>query len=193
VLASSGGVYRRGPEPLSEDAPLEPEGFYLRTKLATEVLAQAYAEEFAVCVLRPFFVYGPGQRGMLVPTLAERVLAGEEVTVEGRPGMRTNPTHVDDAARAFAAALSVDGGGVFNVGGPETLSLTDLVGLIGAEAGREPRLAHRDGDPGDLVADVTRMSEVLRAPPEVGPREGLAQVVAALRAGAPDVSRDIRG
>ena len=43
---------------------------------------------------------------MLVPSLIERVVNGEVVTVEGDPGLRINPIYVDDAVRVFEPALA---------------------------------------------------------------------------------------
>ena len=74
-------------------------------------------------MLRPFFVYGPGQERMLVANLMRRVLDGEEVTVVGDPGLRTTPVYVGDAVAAIGAALTTDSDGVFNIAGDEVVDL----------------------------------------------------------------------
>ena len=90
---------RASREPAARGLPARPAGFYPRSKLAAEVLAAGYGTT-RDAVLRPFFDLRPGQEGMLVATLAARVQAGEEVVVQGDPGLRLNPIHVDDAVRA---------------------------------------------------------------------------------------------
>lgn len=182
VLASTGGLYAPSLTPLREDDALAPNDQYSRSKAAAELLAASYAPCFAVAVLRPFFVFGPGQRGtMLVPRLAGRLARGEEIRVEGSPGLRLNPIHADDAARAFAAARIASGVDddksplVVNVAGEEELSLTQLVERLAAALGREPSIRHvGPGPDGDLVADVSRMRETLGVVPEIGLDEGLA-------------------
>src|SRR5881628_2780832 len=76
VFASSGGVYGSGDFQMSEEIQITARGdlgFYLTTKLCSEILAQNYSGFFSVVVLRFFFVYGPTQRQtMLVPRLIHR-------------------------------------------------------------------------------------------------------------------------
>ena len=180
IHASTGGVYRPGAEPLTEEAPLGPESFYGASKLAAERLVQGYAGPSQAVVLRPFFIYGPGQSGMLIASLIDRVVAGEDVEVSGNPGIRLSPIYVDDAASAFAAALEIDGDEVSNVAGLEAVTLTELVELIGEVAGLSPRLRNVDAVPaGDLVADTRRMRELLGVTPQVSLLEGIGRSVAA--------------
>jgi nucleoside-diphosphate-sugar epimerase len=183
IHASTGGVYRGGPEPLTEDAPLGPKGFYGASKAAAERLVEAYAGPLQTIVLRPFFLYGPWQSGMLIANLTERVLAGEVVEVRGKPGIRLSPTYVDDAASAFSAALEVEGNQICNVAGSEAVTLTELVGLIGQVSGLTPRLRSIEAPPGgDLVADTRMMRHVLGVAPQVSLREGIQRAVTAARA-----------
>ena len=172
VYASTGGVYARSEEPIREDGQLDPQGAYFVSKLDGERLLGG-AEDLLPIVLRPFFVYGPGQRKMLVAGLFDRVLAGDQVTVAGDPGLRSNPVFVGDAVSAIEAALTSESGGTYNLAGPEAASITELVELIAEVAGVEPRIAHAPGgSEGDLVADIARLGADLVAP-RTGLREGL--------------------
>jgi UDP-glucose 4-epimerase len=185
VHASTGAVYAPSQAPLSEEDPVAPRGFYARSRWAAEVLVQGYADLLAAVSLRPFFIYGPEQEGMLVPNLAARVLAGDEVTVQGDPGIAITPIHVDDAVRAVAAAVELDRSAVLNVAGSETVTMTELVTRLAEAAGRESRIRHADGGGHDLVADTTRMHELLGVTPQVPLRDGLAGVVSRLAGRAP--------
>lgn len=178
VFTSSGGIYTPSREPLAETDPVEASTFYFTSKYASELLIANYAAFFATVVLRPFFVYGPGQERMLVPSLIERVAGGDVVTVEGDPGLRINPIYVDDAIRVFEPALRSAGSGVFNVAGDEAVTMTGLVELIGDIVGRQPAVEHTPtASAGDLVADNTRMRETLGVLPQVSLREGLGRTV----------------
>ena len=180
VLASSGAVYRPGPVPLTEEEPLAPSGLYAATKAAAEWTVRGYAELMDTVILRFFFPYGPGQSGMLVPSLVQRVIAGEPVEVRGDPGLRLNPIYVDDAVRVFEPALRLAGGGTFNVAGAEVVSLTQLVELIGEVAGVAPAIGHSPEEQEDLVGDIRRMVETLGTEPMVSLREGIERVMAGL-------------
>jgi nucleoside-diphosphate-sugar epimerase len=185
VFASTGGVYGYNEQQVTERHPVEPLNFYLSSKYAAEVLIANYRELFHTVVLRPFFVYGPGQRGMLVATLARRVIDGAEISIDGDPGIGLNPTYVDDAVRAFAAAVTHTASGVFNVAGDESLNLRELVERLGAIAGTAPSIRHA-GTSGSsaLLGDNSLMREVLGVAPQTTLDEGLRRVVDELRTAA---------
>lgn len=183
VYASSGGIY--GPtarrsvaedELLAVDSPL---GFYLGSKLCAEVLFQNYRHFFDTAViLRPFFIYGPGQReDMLLPRLLRAVGERRPIQLQGRDGLRLNPVFVEDAARAFSAALHVKGSEVLNVAGPDIVSLRRLGEIIGGFAGTNPVFEQLPGEPSDYVGD-TRRATALIGPCAVGIVEGLRRTIA---------------
>ncbi|HEV7565363.1 MAG TPA: NAD(P)-dependent oxidoreductase [Microbacteriaceae bacterium] len=177
LFASTGGVYGYGYEKLSETDPVDPLNFYLSSKYAAELLIANYRRFFSTIVFRFFFVYGPGQAGMLVPTLVNRVLADETVSIDGNPGIRINPIYVGDAVRTFEPALALGQSGLFNIAGDEEVTLTDLVQIIGEITGRTPRIEHNDVTAdGDLVGDNRQMKDALGIRPEMLLREGLARI-----------------
>lgn len=189
VFVSTGGVYDSS-ELAREDDALAPRrdggalSHYVNSKLAAEALVASYAAELAVTVLRPFWIYGPGQSEKLIAQLARRAVAGEAITVKGNPGMRLNPIYVDDAARAVASALLADRHGCFNVAGGEAVTMRELAELVNAAAGGGEIESVKE-DVRDLVADTSRMRDLLGAPPETTLEEGVAALVDWLRAGAP--------
>jgi UDP-glucose 4-epimerase len=181
LFTSTGGVYGFSYERFAEHDPVSPLNFYLASKYSAELLIGNYGSLFHTVVLRPFFVYGPGQKGMLVSNLVERVVSDEPITIDGDPGLRINPIYVDDAIRVFEPALSLDTSGLFNVAGDEVVTLTELVGLIGAVTGRAPRISYRQSAAaGDLVGDNEAMRQVLGVLPFVHLRDGLREVVGRL-------------
>jgi UDP-glucose 4-epimerase len=180
VFTSTGGVYGYSYERFVESDPVSPLNFYFSSKYSAELLLANYQHHFNTVVLRPFFVYGEGQERMLLPTLIDRVLTGERVTIQGRPGLRINPIHVDDAVRVFEPALAHEGAGLFNIAGDETITITDLVHLIAELAGRPADIDYSDSDAaGDLLGDNSQMRAVLGVVPRVTLRNGIARTIAA--------------
>jgi nucleoside-diphosphate-sugar epimerase len=178
VFTSSGGVYGYSYEHFAETDPVSPLNFYFSSKYSAELLIANYQRFFNSVVLRLFFVYGPGQDRMLVPTLIDRVTKDEVVTVDGNPGLRINPIFVDDAVRVFEPALHFSGAGLFNVAGDEAVTVTDFVELIGEVVGRKPQIEHTESrSGGDLLGDNTLMRETLGIVPEVSLRDGLTRIV----------------
>jgi UDP-glucose 4-epimerase len=181
ALASTGGVYGYSAEPVTESDQPRPTTFYFRSKLAAEALVEGYAEHFRPLTLRFFFIYGPGQKRMLIPVLAAKVAAREDIVIEGDPGLRINPIYVEDAARVFEPALASGATGTFNVAGDEQVTISELVALMGETAGERPRVRHEAArTDGDLVADCSRMREELGVRPQVSLAAGLRSVVAGL-------------
>lgn len=178
VYASTGGVYGASYERLVETAQVDPLNFYLASKYAAETLMSAYRGLLHTIVFRFFFVYGPGQQGMLVPSLLGRVVRDEEIAVLGRPGLRINPIHVADAIRVFGPALALERSDLFNVAGDKAVRIEELVAAMGRAAGRTPRVRHEEGRPeGDLVGDNERMKAVLGVTPAVTLEQGLASML----------------
>jgi UDP-glucose 4-epimerase len=177
VYASSGGVYGSGEFRMSEEIEIPARGdlgFYLTTKLCSEILTQNFASFFSVAILRYFFVYGRLQREtMLIPRLIQRVRSGQPILLQGEEGIRTNPTHVTDAVAATKRALELAGSHTINVGGPEVLSMREIGTLIGRAVGRDPVFSvDHDAVAKHLSGDITRMREVL-VPPTVRFADGL--------------------
>lgn len=167
IMASSGGIYGPNAQPyVSEDQLLavdSPLGFYLGTKLSAEVLFQNYRKLFETgSILRPFFIYGPGQGAdMLISRLIASVRDSCPVQLQGPDGLKMNPVFVADAAAAFEAALGLQGFHVFNVAGPEVVSLRTLCERIGGQTGVAPCFEQVEGEASDYVASTTAADRML--------------------------------
>ncbi|WP_158609134.1 NAD(P)-dependent oxidoreductase [Pusillimonas sp. NJUB218] len=180
VYASSGGIYSGGVQTFYETSPVtQPDtlGYYLGSKVSCEALASSYARFLKVMVLRFFFIYGRGQnRTMLIPRLIDNIRGGRSITIQGEMGLRLNPIHVSDAAATVLAALSSENSGIYNVAGPEILSLRELCNEIGALVGKSAIYDVMPGTPSDVVGDISMMSAHLHVP-SVAPRTGLRELI----------------
>jgi nucleoside-diphosphate-sugar epimerase len=166
IHVSSGGVYGSSHSPISEASPIRiddgPLSFYLASKVTAEMLLEAYRRHMDVTVLRPFFVYGPGQRAdMLMPRLVGRVRQGEAIIVQSPHGARINPIHVDDAVRLIEMAMGRSKTGIVNLAGPEIVTIEQIGRMIGQVLGVEPRFHIQDGPAGHMAADTSHMEAVL--------------------------------
>ncbi|MDA9961741.1 NAD(P)-dependent oxidoreductase [Opitutales bacterium] len=168
IYASSGGVYGSGKKAFDENSQITSSGnlgYYLGSKLASEILAQSYSSLMKVEVLRFFFMYGRRQnRSMLIPRLVERVKLRELVSLEGDNGIRINPIHVSDASKAVVAVLEIQSSLLINIAGSETLSIRDICLEIGTKVGEEPLFQSKGGEPSDLIANISLMKNKLHDP-----------------------------
>jgi len=169
IYASSGGVYGSGSVPFDESQKifLNPQlGFYITSKVCSELITQNYSSFFNTIIFRFFFVYGPGQKKfMLIPRLVDSILEGKPVMLQGNEGIRINPTYVDDAANAIADSLRLNMSQIVNVAGPDVISLKQIGKTIGELTGKDPIFDIQENlAPNDIIADINKMTKLLFKP-----------------------------
>lgn len=134
VHLSTPGVAGLRPEGREDDPPA-PWGPYEQTKAEAEELLDEAMEPGRLTVLRPDFVYGPGDLHKLAMF---RQAARGWFPLVGRGGARLRPTFVTDVARAVEASLpgGMLAGGLYNIGGPRVLSVRQLLEAISSALGK---------------------------------------------------------
>ena len=90
--------------------------------------------------------------------------------------------HVDDVARAFVAVLDSELQGAVNIAAGTGIALRELVGLVGAAAGRPEliefgAISQRPGEPAALVADVRRLRDTVGFRPRRELADGVRETV----------------
>jgi len=167
IAASTGGIYRPGIAPLSEDSEiLGPSelGYYYSTKLASEMLAATYRPFMDIHILRIFFMYGLGQRQeMFLPSLISKVRNQQAVFLNGNEGIRVNPVRAADVARSLIKLIEEGGPETINVAGPYVASIKEIATHIGARVAERPRFEIIESRP-DIVADTECFDALLDQP-----------------------------
>jgi len=156
-------------------------------------LARTWAERTGrrVYWLRPFIVYGEGQRGdMVIPYAIRRMLRGEAAELSAAE-QRRDFVHVDDVARGIceaAARAGKDGGGFVrcNLGSGRATRLKDVLERAGKLAGGEEWLRFgarpmRAGEPAEQYADTAAAERELGWRAAIAWEDGMARTVAAAR------------
>ena len=144
VIASTSEIYGKNTkQPLAEEddrvigAPQKLRWSYSDAKALEESLASALHlnENLPVTTIRYFNTVGPRQSahyGMVLPRLVQNALEGKALPVHGDGTQTRVFCHVNDAVLATVKlAQTVSSiGEVFNVGGLEEISITELANLI---------------------------------------------------------------
>lgn len=202
IYVSSSCVFDRSEKhPLTEvdveDSPPPPAG-YPFSKLAGEYLCKAYHQEYGVeyVIIRPFNVYGPGERpgetpgdSHVIPDLVLRTFRGEYPLQIFGDGLQTRTfTHVRDVAAGILAVLDNPAARNedFNLAGYPEMAIRDLAQMIWGIAGRrEPfKTVSVKTFPFDVPrrgADTSKAREYLGWQAQVELREGLEEYVAWLK------------
>ena len=176
--------------PIGEDHPVAAANPYAHTKILSEEAARFYEQRFGVplVIVRPFNIYGPGQRdSFLIPSIVRQVLdpSVKAVSVQDlRP--KRDYLYVADAIDLFMNLLRPGVRGVFNAGSGYSVSVGEIAGLINDATGTyKPLVSAGEPRPGeimDVVADTSRAAAELDWHPRTSLADGIAAVVAAERA-----------
>ena len=139
VLASSSSVYGNAAVlPTPEDALTAPLNAYAESKVAAEAAVLAAGGD--PVIVRPFTVYGPGQRpDMAFARWTRALAAGEPLPWHAPPGTARDFTYVDDVADGIVAALRRGRSGrAYNLSGWRPVPLRDALDVLAGD--RTPRL-----------------------------------------------------
>jgi nucleoside-diphosphate-sugar epimerase len=192
VFVSSSSVYGQAAQlPTPEDAPLAPQNPYAASKLGAELMVGEAVRERAAdaVIVRPFTVYGPGQRpDMAFARWIAAMAAGEPVPWHAPPDAARDFTYIDDAVAGLVGALRHGRAGrAYNVSGWRPVELRAALELLGAaelcelpQPGAEARITSGCG---------RRAAEELGYAPRVDLPTGLERQLAAAAA----TRRPLRG
>ncbi|MCU1355076.1 MAG: galE1 [Acidimicrobiales bacterium] len=184
VYASSSSVYGNAVTvPTPETVLPQPVSPYGVTKLAAEHLCRAYTLErgLPTTSLRLFTVYGPNQRpDMCFHKLCEAVVDQRPFTVNGDGSATRDFTYVDDIVDAFVRAADCGWNGVMNIGGGNSVSLSQVLDTMTALGGPIDITygPAKPGDARDTSADVSLAGSVLGYRPTVSLEQGLEAMLA---------------
>lgn len=135
-LLSSSEVYGEPDSlPLTEENNLHPLSIYGWSKVCAEQLLEAHVQsgDLRGIVIRPFNVYGPGQRNdFVVSRFLQQAIQGLPPKVAGNGTQRRLFTFVDDLIHGIVLAVvnSKLGFQVYNIAGEEDISIAELADLI---------------------------------------------------------------
>lgn len=186
VFASTSSIYgNSSPVPFREDMPADrPVSPYAATKRSCEVLCHAYhhLHGLDVFALRFFTVYGPRQRpDMAIYRFVDAVSRMQPLERHGDGSAVRDYTYVDDIVAAVSRACErVKGYEIINIGGAQTVTLAQLIGLIEEALGKRARIVELPVPPGDVLAtqaDTSKAESLLGFTSAVGIEEGLKRFI----------------
>ncbi len=175
-------VARPWPVPLTEAAatyPVGPVAAYAASKLGGELVGAAIAAAAGVsfAALRFSALYGPGMQWTgVLPAFIDGALGGRRLSAAAGP--RADFLHVEDAARAVAAAAGSSATGVFNIAAGVETSIVELAAAVLSACGRPADAVDvTAGVEARAVVDVTRLRTELECGGGTPLAEGVAQLV----------------
>jgi len=186
ILASTSSIYGADaplptPETADSDHPLQP---YAASKKGAEVMSHVYhvLYDIDVSVVRYFTVYGPaGRPDMSMFRFTQWISEGRPLRLNGDGEQSRGFTYVDDIARGTIQALKPLGYEIINLGGHETIKINELIRTLEALIGRKALIERFPPNPAEMQAswaNVQKAKALLGWEPQVGLKEGIANLVA---------------
>lgn len=186
VFASSSSVYGINEKlPFSEEddtnLQISP---YATAKKAAELYCQTYhlLYKIPVTILRIFTVYGPRQRpDMAIYKFTQLMSRDKPIQMFGDGSSKRDYTYIDDAIQGILNALeNVYRFEILNLGSSTTISLKDLIELIGKALGKIPKIEKLPDQPGDVpttYSDISKARNLLKYQPQTSIEEGIKKFV----------------
>jgi UDP-glucose 4-epimerase len=168
VYASSAAVYGTPIKlPLDESAPMAPLSPYALEKSINDQYASLYHELYGVDAigLRYFNVYGPRQDSAsayagVISRFASAILKGDVLTVFGDGEQTRDFVFVKDVALLNVRALQSDAVGVCNIATGSSITLMELIQILGSCSGSVPQVVHSPSVNGDILHSATNTGQM---------------------------------
>lgn len=170
IYFSTGSVYKPSLLPLDESSDLNRESSYPLSKIHGEENLKILSKDIQICCVRPFGVYGSGQKNMLVPNLISSIKEGREIFID-RPeggniadGLNISLSYVGDLVSTIDQLVRCDELPFeLNLAGEESYSLLEIVTEIGSLLKCKPNIVIRnERRQGNLIADTSKLKKFAR-------------------------------
>jgi UDP-glucose 4-epimerase len=192
VVTSTSEVYGTAVTlPIKEDHPLQGQSPYSASKIAGDLMAEAFVRSFSmpVTILRPFNTFGPRQseRAVISSIIRQCLDPACDKILLGDTSMMRDFTFVSDTVAAFLAigfSAAIQFGRPYNAGTGRAVSVAELVELVSdlthcqkPVAVNEARMRPCDSEVRSLLADSSRLTAATGWQPTIDLREGLERTI----------------
>ncbi len=174
VWAATSSVYSGQSPPHKENMDVKVTDFYTEARYEMERLAELYHNLYGVqsVGLRYFSVYGPHERSKgkyanLISQFLWDMQKGEQPVVFGDGSQTRDFTYVEDVVEANMLAMkSAIKFGIYNVGTGSSITINDMVAMLGRKLGKDIKPKHIENKIKNYVQDT--LADTSRAEKELG-------------------------
>jgi len=181
IFASSSSVYGINKKtPFSEDDPVDLQvSPYATAKRAAELYCKTYNNLYGIpiTILRFFTVYGERQRpDMAIRKFVKLIMKGEPIPMFGDGSSIRDYTYIGDCIDCVLSAIEIPlDFEIINIGSGRTVTLKNLIEVLGKVSGKEVIIKKLDEQPGDVpqtYADIGKAKRLLGYNPRFTIEEG---------------------
>ena len=144
IFFSSGSVYYPSKNKVKENSKIELNNDYKLTKYFGESLCKIYSKiyNFKLIILRPFTVYGNGQKNKLIFNLIEKIKKNKKIYVDGQKGIKLSCINVNDVS-SIVKYLIINFNknyAVYNLSSPYYYSITEFCKIISNKLNKKVKI-----------------------------------------------------
>lgn len=171
--------------PVDEDHTLNPINPYSQSKFVSEILCDGYMRDFGVntIVLRPFNVYGIGQKSkLLIPEIFQQLIDGKKTINLRDASPRRDYVNVIDVANAIKLCIDKgDKSGKYNLCSGVSYSVKEVTDIINSNLKYPVKFIFSESDrPNEVfetVGSFRKFKNEFNWTPEISLEEGLKGII----------------
>ncbi len=170
--------------PVDEKHPVVPREPYAASKIASEMIVQAYGNAYGMgyAIIRPFNIFGSGQdESFLIPGVIAQAIRNKQINV-GNVDPTRDFLYIKDCVGGFLA-IGDRGTGIYNIGTGKEIAIKSVVetirDLINPEiaiVSDESRIRTGKVEIPRMIADISKISS-LGWKPRFSFEEGMAETI----------------
>lgn len=161
IFTSTGNVYEPSKEALNETHLCLPNSFYGVSKYCAELMCNTYSPYFSVLNLRIFGIYGPHQKGMLIPNIYQMMKEKKEISLAKGIGIKLSPIYIDDfinITKHFLFDIDLPKSETINLCGNEIIGLNQIIELLEKYSGFKALSKTTDSAFASLIGDNQKLN-----------------------------------
>lgn len=172
---------------VGENHSTEPMNTYGVSKLITEKFLQVFANKknIELTILRFMGIYGLESPYIkqAIPSFIENIEHDKNPIIFGTGSARRNHIYIDDAIDAILLSLNQKNSGVYNIGGPDTPSNLELIGIINKNMNKEiePIFKNSENEEYNFIVDTHYANSKLNFKAKIGIKKGIEKSIETYR------------
>ncbi len=161
-----------------------PKTAYGITKLTSEHYLRLYFELYGLnyVIFRFFNIYGPHQKNGLIPTLYNRIINNQPLTIFGKGDQVRDYVFIKDIVQFFEKSCisEIGNNSTFNMGTGNGTTIKEIIEMLSKILKIEPEIEFkppRPGEIGNFVADTNHLKSTFENIPNTLVKDGLEQTI----------------
>ena len=173
---------------VDENHPPKPKTAYGITKLTSEHYLRLYNElnDINYTVFRFFNIYGPFQKNGLIPTLYNKIINNQPLTIFGEGDQIRDYVFIEDIIPFFekACVSNIGKNTIFNMGTGNGTTIKEIIKILSKICNIEPKIefqSPRPGEIGNFVSNTELLKKIFNSIPNTSVEDGLRKTISWLK------------